>query len=129
MEHDVAERLSDVIKRSGKAVACCVIGNSEFASRIHSEFMSKGIPSFPTPERAVQALALAPEYEAAKRAARDIGVAPGRPRSLGRKTGPLRQKEVSRLLGSYGIEEPKSIVVGRVKDLQRLEGFGFPVAC
>jgi acyl-CoA synthetase (NDP forming) len=129
MSYDVAEKLSKVIRQSGKAVACCVIGNSEFASRIHLEFMSSGIPSFPTPERAVQALAVAPEYAAAKRAACETRVLPGLPMRLGRKIGPLRQEEVSNLLRSYGIEEPRHVVVERASDLQRLEKVRFPVAC
>jgi acyl-CoA synthetase (NDP forming) len=129
MEHDIADRLSEVIKQSGKAVACCVIGNSDFANRIHTEFMSKGIPSFPTPERAVRALAVVPEYAVVKKAARETGTSPGRQRRFARKTGPLRQDEVSMLLHAYGIEEPKSVVVEHAKDLQKLEKFDFPVAC
>ena len=129
MEYDVAEKLSGVIRRSGKAAACCVIGNSELASRIHMEFTSKGIPSFPTPERAVHALAVAPEYGVAKSAVGQSGTLPGRPMRFGRKTGPLRQEEVSRLLRSYGIEEPKSVIVEHARDLQNMKRIGFPVAC
>jgi len=129
MEYDVAEKLSGVIKRSGKAIACCVIGNSELANRIHMEFMSKGIPGFPTPERAVRALAVAPEYAAAKKASWDSSVLHGPSRRFDGKTGPLRQKEVSRLLRSYGIAEPRSVIVEHAKDLRKLESIGFPVAC
>jgi acetate---CoA ligase (ADP-forming) len=128
MKYDVAERLSDVIKESGRAVACCVIGNSELASMIHMKFMSGGIPSFPTPERAVHALVAAPEYAAAKKAAREAVVLTGRPRRL-RKTGSLRQEEVSSLLRSYGIDEPKSVIVEHANDFQKLERISFPVAC
>ena len=128
MKTDVAEKLSDVIKQSGRAVACCVIGNSELASRIHEEFMSRGIPSFPTPERAVHALAVAPEYAAVK-VVRETGVLHGRPAHFATKTGPLRQEEVSSLLRSYGIEEPDSAIVRRLKDLRGLRRIRFPVAC
>jgi acetyltransferase len=129
MQYDVAEKLSDVISQSGKAVACCVIGNTEFASMIHRKFMSRGIPSFPTPERAVHALAVAPEYATASKAAWEGDVSLKRPTRLGHKTGPLYQGEVSSLLRSYGIEEPRSVIVKRAKHLQDLETFGFPVAC
>ena len=129
MQHDIGEKLGDAIKQSGKAVACCVIGNSEFASTIHMEFMSRGIPSFPTPERAAHALAVAPEYAAARKAVWESGVSLKRPMSFGRKTGPLHQKEASGLLRSYGIEEPRSVIVEGARDLQGLGRFGFPVAC
>ena len=129
MQYDIGEKLGDVIKQSGKAVTCCVIGNSEFASTIHMDFMSRGIPSFPTPERAVHALAVAPEYAAAKKAVWESGVSLKQPMGFGHKTGPLHRKEVSILLRSYGIEEPKSVVVERARNLQGLDRFGFPVAC
>jgi len=129
MQYDIAEKLGDVIKQSGKAVACCVIGNSEFASMIHLKFMSRGIPSFPMPERAVRALAVAPEYAAARKAAWKDRISVRRPKWFARKTGRLRQEEASSLLASYGIEEPKFITVERMEDLQELESFGFPVAC
>jgi acetyltransferase len=129
MQSDIAEKLSNVINRSGKTVACCVIGNSELASMIHKEFMSRGIPSFPTPERAVRALAAAPWYAAATREAWESGVSRKRAMSFGRKTGPLNKKEVSSLLRSYGIEEPKSVVIEQAEQLQELERLGFPVAC
>jgi len=125
----VAEKLSEVIERSGKTVACCVIGRSEFANRIHMEFMSRGIPSFPTPERAVRALAAAHEYAAAKEEARERRVSPGLPMRIGSRSGPLRHEEVSRLLRTYGIEEPRSVIVRHASDLQKLERTRFPVAC
>jgi acyl-CoA synthetase (NDP forming) len=129
MQYDIAEKLSEVIKQSVKAVACCVIGNSDLASRLHMEFMSRGIPSYPTPERAVHALAVAPIYAAATKTVWESGVSLKRPRRFGRKTGPLHQKEISSLLRSYGIEEPKSVIVQHAKDFLGLEKFGFPVAC
>ena len=129
MKYDIAEKLGDVINQSGKAVACCVIGNSEFASMIHKEFMSRGIPSFPTPERAVRALAVAPEYAATTKAAWEGDVSLRRPRRSGRKAGPLRQEQVNGLLHSYGVEEPRSVIVKHANHLGELERFGFPVAC
>ena len=129
MQYDVGEKLGDVIKQSGKAATCCVIGNSEFASVIHMEFMSRGIPSFPTPERAVHALAVAPEYAAATKAVWESGIALRRPKRFGRETGPLHQEEVRSLLRSYDIEEPKSVIVERANDIQGLARVGFPVAC
>ncbi len=90
--------------------------------------MSEGIPSFPTPERAARALAVAPEYATEKEALESV-VSSRRPRRFGSRAGPLRSEEVSTLLRAYGIEEPKSVVVRSAKDLGKLERLRFPVAC
>jgi acyl-CoA synthetase (NDP forming) len=129
MQHDVAEKLGDAIKQSGKAVACCVIGNSEFASMIHMKFMSRGIPSYSTPERAARALAVAPEYAAVSKATWKDGAPLKRPKRFAHATGPLHQEEVSSLLRSYGIDEPKSVIVRHLKDPRELKRLAFPVAC
>jgi len=130
MNHDVAEKLSEVISKTGKPVVSCVIGNSELASRIHKELMAKGIPSFPTPERGARALAAVAEYAEASRMAPRPDVLPKkRVRRFSRKRGPLPPTEVSGLLRSYGIDEPKSIVLRSTKDLGRLKRFRFPAAC
>ena len=130
MRTDVAEKLSAAIRRSGKAVACCVIGNSELASRIHREFMMNGIPSFPAPERSVHALAAVVEYAEQGKVTWGSGFVPSKPpMRLGTKSGALAPGDASRLLRSYGIEEPKSVVVEAVEDARRLEKIAFPVAC
>lgn len=58
MDIDVAERLSRVIWKAKKPVVVSVLGSSPLASMLHGEFMAKGVPSFPTSERAVRALAM-----------------------------------------------------------------------
>jgi acyl-CoA synthetase (NDP forming) len=62
MDIDIAERLSRVVRKAKKPVVVSVLGSSPLASMIHREFISKGIPSFPTSERAVRALALSASY-------------------------------------------------------------------
>ncbi len=128
--HDIASRLGDVVAKTKKPVSMCVVGNTEFSRRIHKEFMSRGIPSFPTPERAVRALAAAVTYMELKKEATEQRAPPQRaPHRFSRKRGPIPSEEVSALLSSCGIVEPKSVVIGSSKDLGRLKGFGFPVAC
>jgi len=130
MDYDIGIRLGDALHRAGKPAVACVIGNSEFASRIQSELMAKGIPSYPTPERGVHALAAASEYVAARGFAGRQRVVPrGRPHRFSRKRGPLPFREVGGLLHSYGIDEPKSIVVRSEKEIVKLRRFRFPVAC
>jgi acyl-CoA synthetase (NDP forming) len=130
IDYDVAERLSKVLLQAKKPVVACAIGNSDLASMIHNEFMANGIPCFPTPERAVRALAASASYSELKDGARAPLLVRGKPRRVSSRTsGPLPAQEVSRLLLSYGIEEPKSVLVRTSRDLGRMRRFGFPVVC
>ena len=129
IDYDIASRLGEVVSRAGKPVSMCVIGDSELAHRIHMEFMARGIPSFPTPERAVRALAVVGAYARLKEATEPQVLRKKAPHRFGRRSGPLPPQDVSRLLRSHGIGEPKSVVVRSPKDLGRLKRIGFPVAC
>ena len=126
--YDVAQRVADATSRV-KPLIACVTGKAELAGRIHREFIARGIPSFPTPERAVRALAAAVSY-----AKVEGGAKPALPRRrrqavrLGRG-GPMDASEVSRLLRAYGIEEPRSVIVRSSKDLGAVRKLDFPVAC
>lgn len=128
--YGIAEKLGDAVANSKKPVSICVIGNTEFSSSIHREFMARGIPTFPTPERAVRALAVAATYSDLKEEAREpLMIRRKAPRRFSRTKGPLPPQDVSRLIRSYGILEPKSVIIRSSKELRRLKGFGFPVAC
>ena len=130
IDYDVGQRLADVVSASKKPVAVCVVGSAPLARKIHGEFMSRGIPSFPTPEGAVRALAAARKYARFRLTSK----VPSVPRKRTERVfpgyvGPLPPSQVSKLLGSYGIREPRSIVIASTKDLRRLDGVRFPVAC
>ncbi|MDA4127627.1 MAG: acetate--CoA ligase family protein [Thaumarchaeota archaeon] len=128
--YGIASKLGDVASRTKKPVCMCVIGEAEFAVKIQREFMARGIPSFPTPERAIRALAAVPAYQSlAKNARAPARVRPRRPLISSRSSGFLPQPQVSRLLRSYGIGEAKSVVVHSSRDLRKLKDFAFPVAC
>jgi len=130
IDYDVAERLSKVLLRAKKPVAACVIGNSDLASRIHREFMSNCIPVYPTPERAVRALAASAFYTELRDEAREpLPVREKALRTFSRRSGPLPAQEVSKLLGDYGIKEPRSVLVRSSRDMGLLKNFGFPVVC
>ena len=126
---DIASRLSDVIVRSGKPVTCSVIGDSPLAVRLHSEFMAKRIPSFPTPEQGVGALAVMTDYGRSRVAAHAPETSTRKRTRRPSRAGLLPQKEVSDLLRSYDILEPKSVIVTSSKDLAGLRELRFPVAC
>lgn len=127
--HDIATRLIQVVRGTGKSVCTCVIGRTEFADRINSELTSNEIPSFPTPERAVRALAAVRTYGVVRAgSARTIAI-PNRPHRFRGKPAVLSRSEIGRLLRSCGIREPRSVIVRTVEDARHLHGLKFPVAC
>jgi acyl-CoA synthetase (NDP forming) len=127
---DIATKLVEVASKAKKPVCMCVIGEADLAVKIQQEFMARGIPSFPTPERAVRALAAVPTYQSlAKNARGPVGVRPRRPLVSSRSSGSLPQPQVSMLLRSYGIGQPKSVVVRSSRDLRKLKNLTFPVVC
>ena len=127
---DIASKLGDVVSKARKPVCMCVIGDAEFAFKIQREFMARGIPTFPTPERAVRALAAVPAYQSLAKSARaPTNVRPRRPLTSSRSPGALAQPRVGRLMQSYGIDEAKSVVVHSSRDLKKLKNLVFPVAC
>jgi acyl-CoA synthetase (NDP forming) len=131
MDYDISTRLSQVILKSGKPVSVCVIGRSALATRLHRDFLRRGVPSFPTPERAVRALSAVVSYATLRRNAsppaevRKADIFHG----ISLKRGQLDQPTIRGLLRAYGIAQPRSVVVGSVQDLRRARGVRFPVAC
>jgi acyl-CoA synthetase (NDP forming) len=65
MEADASTRLAEVVVRAQKPTCICVMGHSALATLIRKDFAANGIPSFPTPERAVRALAAVCAYREA----------------------------------------------------------------
>ena len=125
---DVAMRLSESVARIGKPTCAAIIGNSDFAHRIQRELIANGIPSFATPERAVRALAAAVSYAELSDAVESRVARPSRKRGL-RGKGPMPAEGVSRLLRSYGIKEPKSVLVRNIRDLPEIRKLRYPVVC
>lgn len=129
MLFDAGERLADVAAKSGKPVSVCVIGEDEMARRIRGQLLARGIPSYPTPERAVRALAAVSRYaELARRSKASRLAKEVRWPGPVKNRAPMEHGQVSRLLRRYGIAEPKSAVVGGGRDVV-LRGVRFPVAC
>ncbi len=100
------------------------------ASRIHLEFLTNRIPSFPTPERAARALAAATllmEYR--KEGVGRIDTQGRVPPRLRLKRGRVSVGEISELLKAYDIAEPKSVVVRSTLEAGKLKKLRYPVAC
>ena len=129
IDYDVGERLAGVLTGSAKPAAAAVIGRDPLAGKIHGEFMSKGIPSFPTPERAVRALAAASAYARVRSATAPREPGRRKPHRFAVRRGLVGAQEASRLLRSYGISEPRSVIVRSPKDFGKLARLDYPVAC
>ena len=128
IDPDIAARLTKVVQGARKPVCMCVVGRAELASELQRSFMRDGIPSFPTPERAVRALASLWAYSGLKNRAEWTFGTKIRPRPQRWKNGQLSHQELSDLLRSYGMREPDSVVLRSARDFDGLE-VGYPVAC
>jgi len=131
MDYDLASRLSEIVHASGKPVCMCVMGRSNLAAKIHSDFMKKGIPDFPTPERAVRALAALSEYYLGKRAAHSPFPLEGvdKPTVVARLTSRHARENINSLLRECGILEPASQIIKSIHGARNFHRIRFPLAC
>ncbi len=129
IDPDVASRLVEVAAGTSKPVCMCVVGRAELASELHTVFMRNDIPSFPTPERAVRALASLWFYSSLKKRVEESPRARVRVRRSSWKSGQLAHQELSGLLKGYGLQEPRSILLRTPTDFAMLGRVRYPVAC
>ncbi|MGA1974707.1 MAG: acetate--CoA ligase family protein [Conexivisphaerales archaeon] len=132
IEYSIVEGIVRVAKKAKKPVVTCVMGTSELAHMLHSEFLSNGVPSFPSPERAVGAL-----WALVQRKKLRAGISPPEElRSddivpwLKERKGFLVQPDASRLLDEYRIDSGRSMMATSKEDLAKaVRTIGFPLAC
>lgn len=129
IDPDIADRLVEVARKAEKPVCMCVVGRAELAIEIQKSFIRSGIPSFPTPERAVRALASTWFYSEALKAAKQPPMTHVRPKRSGWRPGQLSHQEVAGLLRRYGLKEPRSVVLRKPKNFELLGRVRYPVAC
>ncbi len=128
---DISSRIAEAVSRTGKPACACVMGRAEFAGMIHADFIRHGMPSFPTPERTVRALAALANCARLRSSTQTIP-SPNRKDRVGflrKLTGPLTAKQTHRLFSGYGITQPASVLVETESDLAKASNLGFPVAC
>jgi len=131
IDADIAEKMADSILRTAKPACVCVMGRADLAKMINDEFHRKGVPSFPTPERAVGALAALSSY-ATLSSNSWVGSATSdrdRSRSISGARGPLSWQTIDRLLSEYRIPQPGSVLVASDADFAKSSDLAFPVAC
>jgi len=131
IDPNISERMAEALLRTKKPACVCVMGSAHLAKVINDDFLRRGIPSFPTPERSVRAITALASYTILRSNSRSSQPVDGRNR-LGFLTdtkGPLPQQIVSMILTEYGIRQPKSALLGPDVDFTEVEDLKFPVAC
>ena len=132
IEYDIVEGIVKVAKKTKKPVVVCIMGTSELAHMLHSEFLSNGVASFPSPERAIGALWALVQSQKLR-----AGISPpeelrsdDRISWLKERNGFLLQLDASRLLAEYGIDSGRWIVASSKEDLAKaVRTIGFPLVC
>ncbi|MCS7366165.1 MAG: CoA-binding protein [archaeon GB-1867-035] len=56
LEADYVERIVETIRKCGKPVIACDVGEAEMAKMVRTKFDKFGIPAYPTPERAARSM-------------------------------------------------------------------------
>ena len=128
---EIAQQMADRLLRSGKPASVCVMGKSELASMIHSEFLARGIPSFPTPERAVKSMAALSMYSMLCRSSRPVRsltvrVSRG---TASTSEGYMPWMTIESLMDRYGIHLPRSVILASGIIGKGVERLKFPLAC
>jgi len=135
--NSIADGLSSVSKETNVPIAVCFAGGS-VAEEASAELRKNGVPSFPTPDRAVRALSVLREYKIRSGSGTTELVLPrtsGRKGSLkvmskAKKEGriSLSEEEGKRILSSYGIPvPPEYTAVSAHGAVGAAEKIGFPV--
>jgi acetyltransferase len=128
MNYDAASKVFRAIQDAGKPACVSVMGSSELATKMHREFIAGGVPSFPTPERAVRTLSFLASYDRLReRAAASREGTGSVPLAKRRRT--TTGANLKYLLSLCGIEEPGSVLVRSARELKTLKAVRFPVAC
>ena len=127
---DISPRMAEALRRTGKPACVSVMGRADLARMVNDDFLRRGIPSFPTPERAVKSLAAFASY-APSRTFSDAHHSRSTDKAsfLTGAAGPLSPGMVGLILSEYGIQQAASVLLGPKGGLDQTKGMNFPVAC
>lgn len=131
MDFDIIGRMTSIAKSTRKPIVVGTMGRSELAELFNIGFLSRGVPSYRTPERCVRVLHALAEY----RGRRNSAYAPGlktKHRSLPwleSRRGFLSTALNERLLRRYKIACAKSVTMKSQTEADVvLKGLRFPLA-
>jgi acetyltransferase len=130
IDPSISTAVVEAIKKTGKAACVSVMGRAELSRQIHRQFILNGIPSYPTPDRAVRALAAYYDHSRLSLKTRRITNVGRRDKlSLAAaERGLLSPRDVRRVLAHYSVPQPRSIVLRDLSEIGRGR-VRFPVAC
>ncbi len=128
---DIARLMGDCLLQSGKPASVCVMGKSELASMIQDEFLERGIPSFPTPERAVRSMAALSEYSILRRNPKPLPIRQFKVHSqpFSAIEGYMSWQATDALMDQYKIQRPKFVILPPDSDDAAAVHLKFPLAC
>ena len=131
IDPNISERMARSLLRTGKPACVCIMGRADLAKMINEDFLRRGIPSFPTPERAVRALAALSSYAALRSGSKTPAPtqAGDTMKFLTGVEGPLEPPLIDRILSAYGISHPRSVLVDEGVAIAEAKELKFPVAC
>jgi acyl-CoA synthetase (NDP forming) len=131
IDYDIIGRMTSIAKSTGKPIVVGSMGRSELAELFHMGFLSRGVPSYRTPERCVRVLHALAEYHelrgstCAPRTEAKHRVLPW----LESRRGFLPAALNERLLRKYGIPCAKSVIMkSRAEVDVALKALRFPLA-
>ncbi len=125
LDEKVVDGVAEVARNVGKSVVGCELGESEWSKLIRRRLDEMGIPSYPTPERAVRALYSLTLYRRKEYAEPELAE---KDRLEWLPEGEMRMDTASRVMKEYGIHMPESAFAHTPEEANKLaEGMGFPV--
>lgn len=125
LDERVIQEMAKVAKEAGKPLVGCELGESEWSKLFRRLMDEAGIPSYPTPERAVRALYGLTLYR--RKGFLELELAK-EDRLTWLPKGEMGMETASRILKEYGIQVPESGFAKTPEEASHIsEEIGFPV--
>ncbi len=125
LDERVIHEVAKVMREAGKPLVGCELGESEWSKLFRRMMDEAGIPSYPTPERAVRALYGLTLYRRKKFLEFELA---REDRLKWLPEGEMEMETASRVLREYGIKMPEGGLARTPEEASRMaEGIGFPV--
>lgn len=127
---EIAQAVVDIAKQSRLMPVVTSFMGGESVKDAATLLARNGIPNFPTPERAVQAMATLLPHREKKRKAEEVDMKRGKRAGeiIGTEQGLLSEETTKKLLALYEIPLPAQGLARSVEEAQKIAGeIGYPV--
>lgn len=130
MDCGVVESMANLFHRWGRPMCVGIMGASEMAKWYHDSFCAAGVPSYPSPERAVRALGALAKYRTLRREAMCYKLPPTPTIPSSSAKYDWNETDKCALLAKYGIEHVKFSVMRSEREAKNIaRDLGFPLVC